>query len=182
MHANLMEASETCAATSWAAVYTRHQHEKNVADMLTMKGYEVFLPLYESMRKWKDRRKLLNLPLFPGYVFLRGAQTRRLPVLTTPGVSMILRQGDRVAVIPEEEILAIRMALEGDFTVEPHPFLRCGERVRVKRGALCGVEGILVRKKNAFRLVLSVAMVAQSVAVEVEATDVEPVCKLICAM
>lgn len=160
--------------SSWAAVYTRHQHEKIVAQTLTAKGFEVFLPLYESVRRWKDRRKLLSLPLFPGYVFVRGALDRRLQVVTTPGIHMILYQGDKVATIQEEEIQAIRRTVDGNFHVEPHPFLKCGELVRVKRGALSGIEGILVRKKNMFRLVLSVDLLAQSVAVEVDAADVEP--------
>ncbi len=159
----------------WSAIYTRHQHEKTVAEMLTMKGFEVFLPLYDSVRRWKDRRKLLRMPLFPCYVFVRGAIARRLPVLTTPGVHMLLCEGDKVATIPEQEIQTIRRVVEGDFRVEPHPFLRCGERVRVIRGALAGVEGILARKKNMLRLVLSVSMLSQSAAVEVYAGDVEPV-------
>lgn len=159
----------------WCAVYTRHQHEKAVSEMLRVKDFEVFLPLYESIRKWKDRRKLLSLPLFPGYVFVRGSLERRLPILTTPGVHMIISRGERIATIPEEEIEAIRRTIEGQFTVEPHPFLRCGERVRVVRGSLEGVEGILTRKKNLYRLVLSVEMLAQSVAVEIDALDVEAV-------
>jgi transcription antitermination factor NusG len=153
---------------------TRHQHEKTVAEMLSAKGFEVFLPLYESIRRWKDRSKMLTLPLFPCYVFVRGGLNRRLQVVTTPGVHMILFRGERVAIIPEAEIQAIRKAVEGPFRVEPHPFLQCGERVRVTRGSLEGVEGILVRKKNLYRLVLSVDMMAQSVAVEIDATDVEP--------
>jgi transcription antitermination factor NusG len=88
---------------------------------------------------------------------------------------MILFYGERVAIIPEAEIQAIRKTVEGPYRVEPHPFLKCGERVRVTRGTLEGVEGVLVRKKNLFRLVLSVSMVAQSVAVEIDASDVEPV-------
>jgi transcription antitermination factor NusG len=167
--------AETDMIAPWAAVYTRHQHEKTVAEMLTTKGFEVFLPLYDSVRRWKQRRKVLQMPLFPCYVFVRGAVTRRLPVLTTPGVHMILCEGEKVATIPEEEIQAIRTTVSGDLRVEPHPFLKCGERVRVIRGSLSGIEGILVRKKNAFRLVLSVSMLAQSVAVEVYAEDVEPV-------
>jgi len=159
----------------WSAIYTRHQHEKTIAGMLTMKGFEVFLPLYESVRRWKQRRKLLLMPLFPGYVFVRGADARRLPVLTTPGVHMILCKGEQCVTIPEEEIEAIRRVVEGNFRVEPHPFLKCGDQVRVIRGSLSGVEGILVRKKNVFRLVLSVSMLSQSVAVEVYAEDVEPV-------
>ena len=160
---------------AWWAVYTRHQHEKVVAEMFELKGLEVFLPLYESVRRWKDRKKILALPLFPCYVFVRGSINRRLPVLTTPGVHMILSHGEHAAVIPEEEIEAIRRSVEGSFRVEPHPFLKCGERVRVMRGSLEGIEGILIRKKSLYRLVLSVNMLAQAVAVEIDASDVEPV-------
>ncbi len=163
------------AASCWWALYTRHQHEKVVADMLGAKGFEVFLPLYESVRRWRDRRKVLSLPLFPCYVFVRGGLDRRLQVVTTPGIHMILTHGDRIATIPENEIQAIRRTVEGQYRVEPHPFLKCGDRVRVTRGSLEGVEGILVRKKNLYRLVLSVDMLAQSVGVEIDASDVEPV-------
>ncbi|MGD0649468.1 MAG: UpxY family transcription antiterminator [Acidobacteriaceae bacterium] len=168
-------------SSDWWALYTRHQHEKTVATMLSAKGFEVFLPLYESTRRWKDRSKMITLPLFPCYVFLRGGLNRRLQVVTTPGVHMVLLRGERVAVIPEAEIQAIRRAVEGPFRVEPHPFLKCGERVRVIRGSLEGVEGILVRKKNLYRLVLSVEMMAQSVAMEIDATDVEPLTARDCA-
>ena len=161
-------------AAPWWALYTRHQHEKAVADMLAAKGFEVFLPLYESTRRWKDRKKVLDLPLFPCYLFVRGGLDRKLQVVTTPGIHMILYRGDRVATIPEPEIEAIQRAVDGHFRVEPHPFLRCGMRVRVTRGALEGVEGVLLRKKNLCRLILSVDMLAQSVAVEVSALDVEP--------
>ena len=160
--------------SAWWAIYTRHQHEKTVEEILRAKGFEVFLPLYESVRKWKDRRKLLSLPLFPCYVFVRGGLDRRLQVVTTPGVHMVLTRGEKVAMIPEGEIEAIRRTIEGQFRVEPHPFLRCGERVRVIRGSLEGLEGVLVRKKNLYRLVLSVEMLAQSVAVEIDASDVIP--------
>jgi transcription antitermination factor NusG len=162
-------------APAWWVVYTRHQHEKVVADTLAGKGFEVFLPLYESLRRWKDRQKLLSLPLFPCYVFVRGVHERRLPVMTTPGVHMILSHGERMATVRDDEIEAIRRTVDGHFRVEPHPFLRCGERVRVTRGSLQGIEGILTRKKNLCRLVLSVEMLAQSVGVEIDACDVEPV-------
>ena len=165
----------THEASPWWVLYTRHQHEKTVAEMLSAKDFEVFLPLYESVRRWKDRKKLLTLPLFPCYVFVRGGLDRRLQVVTTPGIHTILFHGEKVAIVPEAEIEAIRRAVEGSFRVEPHPFLKCGERVRVTRGSLEGVEGILIRKKNLYRLVLSVDMMAQSVAVEIDATDVEPV-------
>jgi transcription antitermination factor NusG len=174
----LLTSQITDAATreteDWWAVYTRHQHEKTVAEMLSAKDFEVFLPLYESIRRWKDRSKKLTLPLFPCYVFVRGGLNRRLQVVTTPGVHMILFHGEDVAMIPGVEVETIRKAVEGPFRVEPHPFLKCGERVRVIRGSLQGVEGVLVRKKNLYRLVLSVDMMAKSVALEIDATDVEP--------
>jgi transcription antitermination factor NusG len=159
---------------SWCAIYTRHQHERTVSETLEAKGFEVFLPMYESTRRWKDRQKVLSLPLFPCYVFVRGAVERRLPILTTPGVHMIISHGERVATVPEMEIEAIRRTVEGHFKLEPHPFLRCGERVLVTRGSLRGIEGVLTRKKNLFRLVISVEMLAQSVAVEIDALDVVP--------
>jgi transcription antitermination factor NusG len=159
----------------WWALYTRHQHEHAVAHILSAKGFDVFLPSYESVRRWKDRRKILSLPLFPCYVFVRGEHGRRLQILTTPGIHMILSHGETFASIPETEIEAIRKTVEDSFRVEPHPFLRCGDRVRVTRGSLQGIEGILVRSKNIFRLVLSVEMLAQSVGVEVDTADVEPV-------
>lgn len=158
----------------WWVLYTRHQHEKVIADTLAAKGFEVFLPLYNSVRRWKDRRKTLSLPLFPCYVFIRGGLDRRVQLVTTPGVYMVLSRGEEVATIPEFEIQAIRRVIDGYFDVEPHPFLRCGDRVRITRGSLTGIEGILLRKKNRFRLILSVDMLAQSVAVEIDATDVEP--------
>ena len=161
--------------SAWWAIYTRHHHEKTVAEMLSAKGFEVFLPLYESTRHWKDRSKKLTLPIFPCYVFLRGGLHHRLQVVSTPGVHMVVSRGEQVALIPEEEIQVIRKTVEGPFCVEPHPFLKCGERVRVIRGCLKDVEGILLRKKNLFRLVLSVDMVAQSVAVEIDASDIEPI-------
>jgi transcription antitermination factor NusG len=159
----------------WWAIYTRHQHEKVVADVLSAKGFQVFLPLYDSIRRWKDRQKLLSLPLFPCYVFVRGGLNRPFQILSTPGVHMALTHGDRIAVIPEKEIDAIRRTIQGPFRMEPHPFLRCGDRVRVVRGSLEGVEGILIRKKNQYRLVLSVDMLAKSVAVEIDASDIESI-------
>jgi transcription antitermination factor NusG len=158
----------------WWALYTRHQHEKTVAQVLATKGFDVFLPLYDSVRRWKDRSKTVSLPLFPCYVFVRGGLSRRLHVLTTPGVHMILYSGERIAIIPNDQIDAVRRAVDSPCRVEPHPFLRCGETVRVTRGSLEGVRGVLVRKKSLDRLVISVEMLAQSVAVEIDAADVEP--------
>lgn len=158
----------------WWALYTRHQHEKTVADGLLAKGFEVFLPVYESARNWKDRKKTISIPLFPCYVFVRGGLNRRHQVVTTPGVYSILCSGGQVATIPESEIAAIQRSITGSLRVEPHPFLNCGDRVRVVRGALEGVSGILMRKKGQCRLVLSIETLARSIAVEINASDVEP--------
>lgn len=159
----------------WWAIYTLHQHEKSVAKILDARGCDVFLPLYDSVRRWKDRKMKLSLPLFPCYLFVRAETGRRLDVVSTPGVCMIVAQGSRLALVAPEEIEALRRAVHGSSRVEPHPYLKCGERVRVVRGALEGVEGILTRKKNLCRLVLSVEMLARSAALEVDAEDVTPV-------
>jgi transcription antitermination factor NusG len=160
---------------SWFAIYTRHQHEKVIAQILSAKGLQVFLPLYNSTRRWKDRTVELSLPLFPCYLFLRGLGERRLQVVTTPGIVSILSVNGEPAVISESEIEAVRKAIEWGNRVEPHPFLRTGDRVRVIAGPLQGVEGILVRKKNLYRLVLSVEMLERSAAVEVDVSSVERV-------
>jgi len=164
---------ESGLSEPWCAIYTRHQHEKAIAQVLSVKGLEVFLPLYNSARRWKDRTVQLSLPLFPCYLFLRGMKERRLDVVTTPGIVSILSVNGEVAVIPESEIESIRRAIEWGNRVEPHPFLRTGDRVRVISGPLQGLEGILVRRKNLCRLVLSVELLERSAAVEVDVSSVE---------
>jgi transcription antitermination factor NusG len=159
----------------WYALHTNYQHEKAVARILTQKGFDIFLPLYDVAHRWKDRTKQLSLPLFPCYVFIQGGLDRRLQVLNTPGVFDFVGWSGCAAPIPEEEIDAVLKMMEGSLKVEPHPFLKCGDWVRVKSGSLQGIEGILVRKKNLFRLVLSVEMLQKSVAVEVDVTAVESV-------
>ncbi len=158
---------------SWYALYTRHQHEKAVANALSTKGFEVFLPFYEVRHQWKDRTKRLQLPLFPSYIFLRSSQSRRVEVLRTPGVYQFVGFGGMPSTIPVEEIEAVRRAVNSSFQVEPYPFLECGDRVRVKYGPFAGIEGILVRKKNLCRLVLSVELLSRSVAVEMDMSKVE---------
>jgi len=164
---------EMGSVTAWHAIYTRHQHEKLVEGLLRQKGFETFLPLYQATHRWKDRMKQLSLPLFPSYVFIRGGLERRLDLVTTTGFYAIVGDGERAGVVTEEEIAAIRQLVETKLKVEPHPFLRVGDRVRVRSGALAGFEGILVRKKNQWRLVLSVDLLQKSVATEVDASDVE---------
>lgn len=158
---------------AWFAVYTRHRHEKAVAQFIKGKGVDVFLPLYKAVHRWKDRTKVLALPLFPNYVFVLANPNQRIAVLSTPGVYDFVRLGGVPAKIPDEEIAGVRRAVELGLHVEPHPFLNVGDRVRVRSGPLEGLEGILVRKKNFYRLVLSIDLLVKSISVEVEACDVE---------
>jgi transcription termination/antitermination protein NusG len=158
---------------AWYALYTRHQHEKAVAQSLEGKGFHVFLPLYHAVHRWRDRTKQLSLPLFPCYVFLRTGGGEWLPVLTTPGVHMVVSCSGLPTPIPEAEIDTIRRVVENSTSVEPHPFLRTGDWVRVRSGPLADVEGILVRRKSKFRLVLTVEMLGKSASVEVDLASVE---------
>lgn len=162
---------------AWYALRTRHQHEKVAAASLSNKDFETFVPLYDSVRQWKGRKKLLSLPLFPCYIFLRGGIQRWRDVVTTPGVQGFVEIAGRAAVVPEAEIEAVRRVVNGTFQAEPcaWPYLECGESVRVKSGPLAGIEGILVRKRNQLRLVLSVEMLGKAVSIEVDSTAVEPV-------
>jgi len=166
--------SHDCGA-SWYALYTRHQHEKMVHQILTNKGFNTFLPLYATIHNWKDRAKALTLPLFPCYVFLKGGIERRLDILTTPGIYGLVSSAGQPDAIPESEIDAIRRVVESGIRVEAHPFLKCGNWVRVKSGPLAGIEGILVRKRNMSRLVLSVAILGTAAAIEVGAFQVEAI-------
>jgi transcription antitermination factor NusG len=157
----------------WYALYTRHQHEKIVQRILEGKGFDAFLPLYTTAHQWKDRIKRVALPLFPCYVFLRAPVVHWLPVLTTPGVHTVVGFGGQPASIAGAEVEAIRRVVESPVKAEPHPFLKCGDHVRVTAGPLQGLEGILVRKKNWWKLLLSVEMLQRSVAVEVDVAMVQ---------
>ncbi len=157
----------------WCVAYTCANHEKRVTEQLQQRSVEHFLPLYESVRRWKDRRINLQLPLFPGYVFVRLSACDRLRVLQVPGVARLVGFNGQPAVVPDKEVEALRASTAANLRAEPHPYLTVGRRVRVKRGALKGMEGILIRKKNTFRVVLSIELIMRSAAVEVEAGDVE---------
>jgi len=146
-----------------------------VDQILINKGFKTFLPLYAATHNWKDRTKALSLPLFPCYVFLNGGIERRLQILTTPGIYGLVSSAGQPAAIPDIEIEAIRRVVESGTRVEAHPFLKCGNRVRVKCGPLAGIEGILVRKKNISRLVLSVEILGTAASIEVAAFQVEAV-------
>ena len=155
----------------WYAAYTCAHHEKHVARQLEEKNINCFLPLYRSVRRWKDREKELELPLFPGYVFVQAAPEERLRVLQTSSVVRFVSFGGQPAALDDGEVEGLRNGVANGIKVEPCPFLKVGQRVRVKHGPLAGVEGILVRKKDNLRLVLSVDLLMRSVAVEVQAAD-----------
>lgn len=159
--------------SAWYALYTRHHHEKSVARLLTAKGFTVFLPLYSTRRQWKDRVKIISLPLFSCYVFIQGGNDRLLDVVSTAGLHGFVCCAGIPAVIDPEEIAAIRQVVERTIKIEPHPFIKCGDLVRVRTGPLEGIEGILVRKKNFSRLVLTVELLGKSAAVEVDVSTVE---------
>lgn len=162
------------AGIPWYVAYSRPRHEKHIAHQLEERGLRSFVPLYTSVRRWKDRRKRLELPLFPGYVFVQMALQRRLDLLRLPGVVDLIRfQGKPVPVL-SCEIEILRRGLTAA-TVHPHPYLQSGHKVRIRRGALDGVEGIFVRRGGQTRVVLSVSLIQRSVAIEIEEVDVEPI-------
>jgi transcription antitermination factor NusG len=159
----------------WFALYTTPRNEKHVSEMLTQREIESFLPLYRTTRQWKKSRPVvLELPLFPTYVFVRIARQARGAVLGTPGVLSIVGSPREPWPVPDPDIEAIRLGLQMR-KIEPHPYLTVGERVRIKSGVMAGVEGVLVRKKNDFRVVLTLGTIMRSIAVEVEADDIEPI-------
>jgi transcription antitermination factor NusG len=162
-----------CLRPYWYAVYTCANHERRVADQLTSRGVEHFLPQYESLRRWKDRKVRLQLPLFPGYIFVQVALRDRLRVLDVPSVVRLVGFNGRPAPLLEADVTRIREFLELGFRAEPHPYLTVGKRVRVKNGPLAGMEGILSRRKGKFRVVISIELVQRAVAVDVGEADVE---------
>jgi transcription antitermination factor NusG len=157
----------------WFAVYTTCRHEKRVAQHMEQREIEHFLPLYRTQRKWKDgTRAMLDLPLFPGYVFVRIDQSARVSVLEVPGVVSIIGTASRPAPLPDFEVETLRAGLD-PIKVEPHPFMTIGQRVRIKIGPLAGIEGIVVRRKGGLRVVLTLDLLMQSIAIEVNGDDVE---------
>jgi transcription antitermination factor NusG len=162
------------ASYGWYALRVRSRHEDVVAVHLHARGYESFLPLYKSQRRWSDRVKEIDLPLFPGYVFCRFDPLNRLPILTVPGIVHTVGVGRTPIAIDETEIAAIQAAVKSGLPRQPWPFLEIGHRVRIERGPLCGVEGILLGFRGHQRLVLSVSLLQRSVAVQVDEAWVQP--------
>jgi len=164
----------------WYAIYTNSRHEKRIKEQLDSRSIEAFLPLYEAIHRWKDRRVKVSLPVFPGYVFVRiSLPEHRLPVVAIPGVVNLVGRPGCPTAVADHEIEALRICCARGHRMVPHPYLTEGDRVRLRNGPLADMEGILVRKKGKSRLVLSLKLIARSVAVEVDVGDVVPVAQLL---
>ena len=170
MEANILNDVEK--NSQWSALHTRYQHERKVEALLNAKGFETFLPTYYTVRQWKDRKKSICEPLFPGYLFIAGVNERRLQIMSIPGACAIVSVAGAPSTIPTAEIEAIRRCVSDPWKVEPHPRLQGGDSVRVQSGPLAGVEGILVRVKDSCRLVVSVEILGRAAAVEIDAACV----------
>lgn len=160
--------------TAWFAVWTRARHESRVLDQLRRKDVEAFLPKVARWSRWKDRKKRIEWPLFPGYCFVRIDPSETLPVLKCSGVVSLVSNNGRPASIPDLEISSIRTLVESELSYDPCPLVKVGQMVEVVSGPLRGVVGRLTRKGNHARLVLSVNLISQGVAVELDAADVRP--------
>lgn len=157
----------------WYAAYTSANHEKRVAVQLGEKSLEHFLPLYDSVRCWKDRKVRLQLPLFPGYVFVHIALRDRLKVLQVPGVSKLVGFNGTPTALSDEEITALRTSLGLGVRAEPHPYLAPGRRLRIKAGPFAGLEGVLLRRRGRLQVVVSVDLLQRSVAIDLDLADVK---------
>jgi len=160
---------------NWFAVYTTSRHEKRVADHFSHREIEHFLPLYRVERKWKDgSRVTLDLPLFPGYIFVHIPSCERVRVLSVPGaLAVVGGTGGEPAPLPDAAIEALRRGVERR-EAEPHPLLTVGQRARIRSGAFAGMAGIVVKKKNSLRVILTLEQIMQSIAVEAAEEDLEP--------
>jgi transcription elongation factor/antiterminator RfaH len=158
----------------WYAAYTRPRHEKRVAEQLTRRAVESYLPLYQTARQWKNGRHLVQLPLFPGYAFVHIALRNRLDVLRVPGVVDLVGFNGRPVPLEEEEVTSLRQALAQGVRAEPHPFITRGRKVRMTAGPLAGLQGIVVRRKGRVQVVVSIELIQRSVLVEIDSTELEP--------
>jgi transcription antitermination factor NusG len=158
----------------WFALHVKSRHERVVSTIAHSKGFEEFLPFYRSRRRWSDRVKAVEFPLFPGYVFCRLDPRHRLPLLTIPGVLHFVGIGKIPVPIDDVEILAIQNAVSSGLSAEPWPFLEAGQRVRVEEGPLAGLEGFLVEARKRCRVVVSVTLLKRSVAVEIDRDWIAP--------
>jgi transcription antitermination factor NusG len=159
----------------WYAVQTSARHEKRVQQRFAERSVESFLPLYETINRWKDRKVRVQLPLFPGYLFVHLDLADRLNVLQVAGVARFVNFGGTIIPVPAVDIESLRAGLIGGLRVEPHPYLKVGRRARVKSGPLQGMIGILLRKKNLERFIISLDMIQRSISVEIDAAQLDPI-------
>jgi len=158
----------------WFALQVRSKWEGATAGLLRGKGLETLLPTYTSKRKWSDRFKIVESPLFPGYVFCRFDVHNRLPVLITPGVISVVGRGKTPIAVDDTEILSVQAAIRAGVHMEPWPYVQIGERVRVKDDVLGGMEGILTSFKGSHRVIISVSLLRRSVALEIDRSRITP--------
>jgi transcription antitermination factor NusG len=161
----------------WYALYTRSRFEKKMLSELTDRRVEVFLPMREILSRWKDRKKRIWIPLFPGYIFVNHVDTpeNRYRILNIPGAVRFVGTEGHADVVPEEQILDIRRFLESNISVDPYPYIEVGTRVEVIAGPLKGIQGLLVEKRGRFRFILRVDLIRQAISVEIDASDIRPV-------
>lgn len=156
----------------WFAIWTRSRHEQHVSEQLATKAIEAFLPTIPRWSRWKDRKKRIDWPLFPGYCFARFVPTSRLPVLKCAGVVNIVSFDGALAAIPDGEIEAVRRLVNSDLQYDPCPLIHEGMAVEIVRGPLVGLAGRLVRKGSQQQLILSIELISRAVSVRVDAADV----------
>ena len=161
-------------AQQWYALAVKPRHDRAVSGALEHKGYQTLVPLYKKRRRYSERTRESELPLFPGYIFCRFSSSIRLPILTTPGVMQILGAGRTPIPVEESEIASLQTALRLQLPVQPFPFLKTGQKVRINEGALEGVEGIVMSFKQCFRLVLSISLLQRSVLLEIDRDCISP--------
>ena len=169
-----VDVEQTESLDKWFALRVKSRAEKCVATIARNKGFEEFLPLYQCRRRWSDRFKLVELPLFPGYVFCRFNPQYRLPLLTIPGALHFVGLGKVPVPIDDAEIHAIQVLVGSGLQAEPWPFLDAGQRVRLEQGPLAGLEGLFIEVRKQHRIVVSVSLLRRSVAVEIERDWVTP--------
>ncbi len=159
----------------WYALYTRSRHEKIVTEELRKKQLESFLPLRKITRQWSDRKKIIEEPLFKGYLFVRIPLSERLRVLNTVGVvQFVCSRGVEPVTVPEKELLTIKNFIESNIQMDPFPYLKEGEKVYIRSGPFKGAEGFIIRKARHCRLIISVDVLMQSVSIEIDEACVEP--------
>ncbi|MCX7723869.1 MAG: UpxY family transcription antiterminator [Thermodesulfovibrio sp.] len=163
-------------AVNWYCIYVKSRHEFKVFERLTKAGIEAFLPAVERLRRWKDRKKLVKFPLFPGYLFvcMEKSYELMLRVLKTPGVvSFIKNPNGEPEPVPEDQIVPLKKAIENNKEVDPYPYLKEGQEIKIKRGPLAGVKGILKKKEKQHYLIVSIHILQRSVSIRLDASEVE---------